>query len=361
MAIGNFHIGIMGNLFSGKTTLMNAMTAEPYRSELPALAGGAELYSFTERVEKDSLTDRCLKLFYQDRVANIFATEVAFLNMRVHQQREIRHLMTREAKHPVIVLEDRPFLDGPEVFVRRMIDTGEMPPAHADLYYTLFSQTLHHERIRLPDLTVYLRTEPDLLEKRRKTRAKDQLEVAQQAFDRYDYDGAIRAAKYTLQQWPLADYAAAFAELPASIRTTVTARWGRPEDDPHVAGGAFRLGLHSFGNVTIGDRCKLQNNVSIYPGVTLEDGVFCGPSCVFTNVLTPRAEIERKNEFLPTLVKRGAIVVTDDGRKHLAPVVRFRDEPSAPQEPTGDRIEVAPRSLTSGTSFAALTYWATSK
>lgn len=172
MAIGNFHIGIMGNLFSGKTTLMNAMTAEPYRSELQSLVGGAELYSFTERVEKDSLTDRCLKLFYQDRVANIFATEVAFLNMRVHQQREIRHLMTREGKHPVIVLEDRPFLDGPEVFVRRMIDAGEMPPAHADLYYTLFYQTLHHERIRLPDLTVYLRTEPDLLEKRRKARAK---------------------------------------------------------------------------------------------------------------------------------------------------------------------------------------------
>lgn len=61
-------------------------------------------------------------------------------------------------------------------------------------------------------------------------------------------------------------------------------------------------------NVTIGDRCKLQNNVSVYPGVTLEDGVFCGPSCVFTNVMTPRAEIERKNEFLPTLVKRGATI-----------------------------------------------------
>lgn len=61
-------------------------------------------------------------------------------------------------------------------------------------------------------------------------------------------------------------------------------------------------------DVTIGDRCKLQNNVSVYPGVTLEDGVFCGPSCVFTNVLTPRAEIERKNEFMPTLVKRGATI-----------------------------------------------------
>jgi UDP-2-acetamido-3-amino-2,3-dideoxy-glucuronate N-acetyltransferase len=60
--------------------------------------------------------------------------------------------------------------------------------------------------------------------------------------------------------------------------------------------------------VTIGNRCKIQNNVSVYPGVTLEDGVFCGPSCVFTNVLTPRAEIERKDEFRPTMVKRGASI-----------------------------------------------------
>lgn len=61
-------------------------------------------------------------------------------------------------------------------------------------------------------------------------------------------------------------------------------------------------------DVTVGDRCKIQNNVSLYKGVTLEDGVFCGPSCVFTNVNTPRAEIERKDEFLPTLVKRGATI-----------------------------------------------------
>ncbi len=179
MVIGNFHIGIMGNLFSGKTTLMNALTTDPHRTELRALLGGADLHAFTERVEKDSLTDRCLRLFYEDRVANIFATEVAFLHMRVLQQREIRHLMTRESRSPVIVLEDRPFLDGPEVFVRRMIEAGEMPAAHAELYYTLFQQTLHHERIRLPDLTVYLRTEPALLEKRRVSRAAAGDEYAQ--------------------------------------------------------------------------------------------------------------------------------------------------------------------------------------
>lgn len=61
-------------------------------------------------------------------------------------------------------------------------------------------------------------------------------------------------------------------------------------------------------DVTVGNRCKFQNNVSIYPGVTLEDGVFCGPSCVFTNVINPRAEIERKTEFRKTLVKRGSTI-----------------------------------------------------
>jgi acetyltransferase-like isoleucine patch superfamily enzyme len=61
-------------------------------------------------------------------------------------------------------------------------------------------------------------------------------------------------------------------------------------------------------DVTIGDNCKIQNNVSLYKGVTLEDGVFCGPSCVFTNVNNPRAEVDRKDEFRPTLVKHGATV-----------------------------------------------------
>jgi len=60
--------------------------------------------------------------------------------------------------------------------------------------------------------------------------------------------------------------------------------------------------------VTLGRGCKVQNNVSVYPGVTLEDNVFCGPSMVFTNVFNPRAHIPRMHEVRPTLVKTGASI-----------------------------------------------------
>lgn len=61
-------------------------------------------------------------------------------------------------------------------------------------------------------------------------------------------------------------------------------------------------------DVTVGDNCKIQNNVSIYKGVTLEDEVFCGPSCVFTNVRSPRAGIDRRDEFEQTMVRRGVTI-----------------------------------------------------
>lgn len=81
----------------------------------------------------------------------------------------------------------------------------------------------------------------------------------------------------------------------------------------HVCGGA-RIGKNvSMGQgvfvgnkVTIGDNCKIQNNVSVYDNVHLEEGVFCGPSMVFTNVYNPRSLIERKSEYRDTSVKKGA-------------------------------------------------------
>ena len=81
----------------------------------------------------------------------------------------------------------------------------------------------------------------------------------------------------------------------------------------HVCAGAqigfgVSLGQNVFvGNkVVIGDKCKIQNNVSVYDNVYLEEGVFCGPSMVFTNVYNPRSLIERKDEYRDTFVKKGA-------------------------------------------------------
>ena len=81
----------------------------------------------------------------------------------------------------------------------------------------------------------------------------------------------------------------------------------------HICGGAkigkgVSLGQNVFvGNkVNIGDHCKVQNNVSIYDNVNLEEGVFCGPSVVFTNVYNPRALIERKDQYRDTIIKKGA-------------------------------------------------------
>lgn len=70
------------------------------------------------------------------------------------------------------------------------------------------------------------------------------------------------------------------------------------------------LGQNVFiaSDVVIGDNVKIQNNVSIYTGVELEDDVFCGPSCVFTNVINPRSQIVRHHLYERTLVRRGATI-----------------------------------------------------
>jgi UDP-2-acetamido-3-amino-2,3-dideoxy-glucuronate N-acetyltransferase len=77
-----------------------------------------------------------------------------------------------------------------------------------------------------------------------------------------------------------------------------------------VIGEDCSLGQNTFvaDGVRIGNRVKIQNNVSVYEGVVLEDDVFCGPSCVFTNVVNPRSHVSRRAEFAPTLVRRGASI-----------------------------------------------------
>lgn len=83
----------------------------------------------------------------------------------------------------------------------------------------------------------------------------------------------------------------------------------------HVSSGAklgprCNLGQNVFvaSNVRLGENVKVQNNVSLYEGVELEDNVFCGPSCVFTNIGNPRSEIVRKGQYARTLVRRGASI-----------------------------------------------------
>lgn len=84
----------------------------------------------------------------------------------------------------------------------------------------------------------------------------------------------------------------------------------------HIQSGA-RIGrrcslgqnVNVSNNVKVGDGCRIQNNVSLYEGIELENHVFCGPSCVFTNDLTPRAKYPKgRNGYLRTLVKEGASI-----------------------------------------------------
>lgn len=83
----------------------------------------------------------------------------------------------------------------------------------------------------------------------------------------------------------------------------------------HICAGA-RLGrgcvlgqnVYVGPGVRLGDRVKVQNNVSLYQGVELEDEVFCGPSCVFSNVINPRAALDRRAEFRPTIVRFGVTI-----------------------------------------------------
>lgn len=83
----------------------------------------------------------------------------------------------------------------------------------------------------------------------------------------------------------------------------------------HVMAGAkigarCNLGQNVFvaNGVVIGDNVKIQNNVSVYTGVILEDDVFCGPSCVFTNVINPRSQVVRHSQYMQTLVRRGVTI-----------------------------------------------------
>jgi UDP-2-acetamido-3-amino-2,3-dideoxy-glucuronate N-acetyltransferase len=99
-------------------------------------------------------------------------------------------------------------------------------------------------------------------------------------------------------------------EQPSSIGED-TKIWHFCHIMPHVnIGKNCTIGQNVFvgENVDIGNNVKIQNDVSVFEGVTIEDDVFCGPSCVFTNIKVPRSQVPQKGKYTPTLVKRGATI-----------------------------------------------------
>jgi cobaltochelatase CobN len=82
--------------------------------------------------------------------------------------------------------------------------------------------------------------------------SKERLDCVVATAPRNDGDGVARAVRVGGATWPLADYHVAFATLPENVQQAVEARWGRAGNDPHVVDGAFRLGLHRFGNIVVG-------------------------------------------------------------------------------------------------------------
>ncbi len=105
-------------------------------------------------------------------------------------------------------------------------------------------------------------------------------------------------------------HSASLVEEPSSIGDD-TKIWHFSHIMPHTTiGKNCTIGQNVFigENVNIGNNVKLENNVSVFDGVTLEDDVFCGPACVFTNIKNPRSYISQKGKFIPTLVKRGATI-----------------------------------------------------
>ena len=170
----NFHIGIMGNLFSGKTTLMQRPRARPLQAR-PRDAARRRRAARLLRARRQGLAHR--------RVPGALLPRPRRQHLP-HGDRVPPHADDAAARDPPPDDAREPARGrsssrtgrsstAPRCSWPRMIDSGEMPAAHAKLYRTLFHQTLRNEHIRLPDLTVYLRTEPDLLERRRAKRAAE--------------------------------------------------------------------------------------------------------------------------------------------------------------------------------------------
>ncbi|MDD5431453.1 MAG: Gfo/Idh/MocA family oxidoreductase [Candidatus Omnitrophica bacterium] len=136
------------------------------------------------------------------------------------------------------------------------------------------------------------------------------LKVLDACQESLEHKGSLCAIKPAIEEVPYYFHPSADVELGCHIGEG-TRIWHYSHIMKNAKiGKNCRIGQNVFigSNVSIGNSVKIQNNVSVYDCITFEDGVFCGPSVVFTNVINPRSFIERKNEYLRTLVKRGATI-----------------------------------------------------
>ena len=149
----NFRIGIIGNIGAGKSTLVKAAKEAPYCNILmehfPSLKDCASVHSF-----KEEFNPNVLDAYYTDPVKNAFLAQVEFLNGRLERQKEIESCMG-------IVLEDRTLAEDYHVFGKAQYNMGSMTKTEFESYQRTFN--LMYEKVRQPDVVVYLRASVDTL------------------------------------------------------------------------------------------------------------------------------------------------------------------------------------------------------
>lgn len=254
--------------------------------------------------------------YLHDRIADVTTTHLAFANgIRAHVFVSWLHPV-KEQKLVVVgdegmaVFDDgRPWPEKLQLFRHRIEwQSGVPAPAksHAEPVVVPEDEPLRLECQHFIDC-VANRDRP-ITDGEEGLRVLQVLAAAQESLDRPEAQSADPPARPAFPGVTI--HESAYVDLPCEI-----GEGSRIWHFSHVLKGV-RIGRHvNIGqnvvigpDVSVGSNCKIQNNVSLYKGVELEDGVFCGPSCVFTNVNNPRAEIERKSEYRRTLVRRGASI-----------------------------------------------------
>ncbi len=159
----NFRIGIIGNIGAGKSTLVKAAKEKPFcdilMEHFPSLRGNANVHSF-----KEEFNPNVLDAFYTDPIKNAFLAQIEFLNGRLERQKAVENCRG-------IVLEDRTLAEDYHVFGKAQYNLGSMTKTEFESYQRTFN--LMYEKVREPDVIVYLRADLDTLLERIALRGRE--------------------------------------------------------------------------------------------------------------------------------------------------------------------------------------------